>query len=791
MTMLQKRTSIPLALPTSLPPKSERLQSLAIRQDRWTKYTIPNVDAEAVCRAVTLHKAFELQEGYVIPDLPKFSDLTSYGDLKEEDDDELCELEARRLVQTANSDTAIRFEGSDSMLGPADAKGYFRLHWLGQRLIQALQICKHDALVVMIEHIDRNLRGYAGTQERLLAYFDPATGDERFSGPLLLQGEEYQRYYHAMVNYLTAVLVKIVLQSFRSTYWINNIIAVIARISAKMKVVGHDLPAATEQTLQNGSDARSRIQKQETKNAAYYANNPGFGFNRNYKAAPPLQNRAGYATKYFSEMDLLHNAVIHMLIDSLSAFAVSNHLAPGVDEFESSIALYESFITSEQILLCEQRDGGIGAASETGVTRAFTAGFEVCLRTWEALEKEPTSHTNVSWTSLKWRCSYVDDEGELRPKSRKGAVKLGFMTRVITATVPYAMSSGTFSASLHNLIDKILFSSGKDNRFALLLVEQPKMICTAILRTSQYESRRPTERENSDACPVSETFLLQKRAVGHNENGSSSDTYAQTLSWAVKSPNKTVTLSDREQAKKNLEAVKNKYFKWVTDANAIVISCKWYTWGSLVGCAILVLGGLAVGFTVGDRIHGVDPFNISVFCWVLAGFILLVAKAFRVENWPWSHFLRGQVTCRSVGEVVAVSGVDEQLLLALLLRIDSQIYLRTRGPFDILFLRHTDDIQGGFSIDAPIKMSTAVEGGLIPIKILADWGIGLIFLSARSWSSYNVISSSQNFKEELVCKDITHPASWVDGKIPCYRIRWEEVYIHQVLGVFEQECYFY
>lgn len=385
----------------------------------------------------------------------------------------------------------------------------------------------------------------------------------------------------------------------------------------------------------------------------------------------------------------------------------------------------------------------------------------------------------------------MDDEGRLKPRSRKGAVKLGSMTRVITATVPYAMSSGTFSAALHRLIDKILFSSGKDNRFALLLVEQPKMICTAILRTSQYESRKPSEKENSDARPVSETFLLRKRAVGHNEHGSPCDTYANTLSRAMRSPNKTVTLSDREQAKENLEAVRNKYVKWVTDANAIVISCKWYTWGSLVGCALLVLGGLGVGFTVGDRIHGVDPFNISVFCWVLAGFILLVAKAFRMENWPWSHFLRGQVTCRSVGEVVAVSGVDEQLLIALLLRIDSQIYLRTRGPFDILFLRHTDDMQGGFSIDAPIKMSTAVEGGLIPIKILADWGIGLIFLSARSWSSYTVISSSQNFEEELVCKDITHPASWVDGKIPCYRIRWEEVYIHQVLGVFEQECYFY
>ncbi|KAK1856292.1 hypothetical protein CCHR01_01040 [Colletotrichum chrysophilum] len=794
MTALRKRASILSALPSTRPSNSKRLPAVAISQDRWNNYSIPEIDVEAVCRAVTLHKAFELQSGYTIRDLPKFSDLTPYGGITEEAEDEICKLEARRLVGIANSDSPISLQGNEDMLGPADENGYFRLHWLGQRLVQALQICEHDTILVKMEYVDwtsSRMSSYANIQARLLSYFDPATGDERFSGSPLLKGENYERCHHAMVNYLTAVLVRVILQSFRGNHWVNNIIAVIARISAKLKVVGHDLSAATEQTLQNGSEARSRIHRREVKDNQYLADNQGYEVEKDTHVPRHTPNRVGYASKYFLEMDLIHNAVIDMLIDSLTAFAVNNPLAPGVDDFESSTALYESFITPEQILICQQRDGGIGAASETGVTRAFTAGFQVCRRVWETLEKQSTSHTNTNWTSVKWTCSFVDDGDKVQLHDRRGAVKLGSMARVITATVPYSMISGTFCASLHTLIDEILFRFGQDTRFALNLVEQPKIICTAILRTSRHQSRRPTARDNDDACPVSETSLLQKRAVGNVGNSFQTHSHARTTSWAPLNRNKTTTLSDREQAKTSLEAVKSEYLKWIIDDNAIIISCKWYAWGSLMACALLVLGGLGVGFTVGDRIHAVDPFNISVFCWVLAGFILLVAKAVRVADWSWSHFLRGQVTCRSIEEVVAVSGVNDQLLIAILLRSDSQLHLQTRGPFNVMFLRRSSDILGGFSIDVPIKMTTAVEGGLIPIKILAEWGIGLVFLSARSWIPYNVVSNSKSFGECPVARNIMHPAWLMVGKIPCYRLKLEEVYIHQVLGVFEKECCFY
>jgi hypothetical protein len=65
---------------------------------------------------------------------------------------------------------------------------------------------------------------------------------------------------------------------------------------------------------------------------------------------------------------------------------------------------------------------------------------------------------------------------------------------------------------------------------------------------------------------------------------------------------------------------------WVIDENSVTVQCRLYVW-SVVALAMLFAGGrLAIGFSVGQRIKGVDPSNLSTYLWVLAGFIVLVCK---------------------------------------------------------------------------------------------------------------------------------------------------------------------
>ncbi|KAK4031711.1 hypothetical protein C8A01DRAFT_21121 [Parachaetomium inaequale] len=775
--------------------KAMHLDLRAVGHERYVEYEAPRLDADAICATLNCHQSYELQAGYVIHDLPCYGAFAFYGDMTEAEELALCEREARRLVRIANTNSPVELQGSEDMFGPATQEGYLRLHRLGRKLIRSFQICQHDAAVAETENMgnDRSYKRCADLQSRLLSNFDISTGEERFTGFRSAADGDVDRCYHAVVNYMTAVLVRIILQTVRGEYWVNHLVAVVARLAAKVKVIGTDLPRSVELSLQKATDARIRIHQRATRDGRYAITRPAWYGGDEAIIKNRIHAQVGEAVKYFVEMDTLYNSTVPILISSLSDFAVSNPMAPATDDFESSVAMYESFVTAEQVLLCQQRDGGIGAASEVGTTRAFTGGFQVCLQVWENLAEKPVDSKTTSWTSIQWKWSRVDETtGALMPENRQGTVKLSSMKSVIAATVPYSLISGSSTAAFSGLIDMMNFDSGRYHKSSLLLIKQPSVLCTAIVRTSTYESRRPDSVVDRDAYPVSETFLLQKRAVVNVSTGVDSKNAALAPMLRRTRRENEITLRDRDTTKEALESVLKKFNTWVLDDNFIIVPYKKYAWGSMAISALLVIGGLVVGFVVGERINGVDPFNISMFCWALAAFLLLVAKAIRVENWPWSSFLRGECPCRSVSEVVAVTGVNPQVLLAILLRLDNRIYLRTRGPFNCFFRRRSDDA-GGFSIDVPIRCSTAMEGGLIPIKVLTDWGPRLVFVYTHSWATYNVAEHSSSHSGRVYCPDVTHPSSW-EGDLPCYRLSVMEeddtVITARVLGVFERDCYF-
>ncbi|KAI0178637.1 hypothetical protein GGR52DRAFT_264712 [Hypoxylon sp. FL1284] len=789
-------SSILPALPSGT-SKAARIEIPEARRGRWVPYTLPCLDVNKVFKSLNCHKSFELQAGHVLHDLPKFCGFTDYGNLTEDDELDLCEEEARRLVEVANSVEPVKMRGREDLFGLPTQEGYLKLHQLGRKFVHTLHICLHDASVIQAEifNSDSDHERCADVRERILRDFDPITGQERYATGT--EDESRRRYYHELINYTTAIVIQVLLQSIRGEYWVTTIVALIARLAAKAKVLDSNMPQAVMQTLQKASDARIRITQQEERYTQYSLKKPEQYLDEKRRLQASMGSREGQAHKYFLQMSVLYNMVISMLNDAIAGFAVSNPLASGTDDFESSVAIYESFITNESILLCQQRNGSIGAASDAEISRASTAGFEVCRKIWRALDREPRVENKIAWTSIQWKWSQVDEETDsLLPDHMQDTVKLSSMKGVIAATVPYVMISGTFAASLNTLVELVRFTSAEDGT-PLFLVKQPKIIGTAVLRTSKYESRRPGQVREDGACPVSESFLLQKRAFANSASRLVSELGTLNLLESIVKNGKKriITLRDREYSKEALKEGMKMLNTWVIDDDAIIVPYKRYAWGSIALAIILVCSGLAVGFSVGDRIPGVDPTNVSAYCWVVTAFLLLMAKAIRVETWPWSYFLRGQVPCRSVSEVAAVTGVHPQVLLAILLRLDNRMHLRTRGPFNTLFRRRSPD-QGGLSIDVPIKAATAIEGGSIPVKVFADWGIGLVFINTRSWASYNSVADQGSYRGHAICPDVDHPYFWsADDQTPCYRLsnikQDRTVFISRVLGIFEQDCYFY
>lgn len=121
--------------------------------------------------------------------------------------------------------------------------------------------------------------------------------------------------------------------------------------------------------------------------------------------------------------------------------------------------------------------------------------------------------------------------------------------------------------------------------------------------------------------------------------------------------------------------------------------------------------------------------------------------------------------------------------------------MKTTGPYNTLFLRCADDVPEGFSIDIPILSTTAMEGGLIPIKILGEFGPGFVFIYTHSWARYNSASHSSRYDGHDMSRDM----SWTmremgDNSIPSYRLkarsRDNDVFISKVVGVLDQDCCF-
>jgi len=180
------------------------------------------------------------------------------------------------------------------------------------------------------------------------------------------------------------------------------------------------------------------------------------------------------------------------------------------------------------------------------------------------------------------------------------------------------------------------------------------------------------------------------------------------------------------------------------EENLIIVRCRRFVATALTLCAILIIGGVLVGLLLGERLPGVDPFNITTFAWVLAGFGMLVAKSIYVTEWPWKDFLQGRVPCRSVSELQMVTGIDAQDILGYLLSREAYTILITKGPFNRLFARRGTD---GFSIDVKVQLETLAASGIIVVKVAGRDGPSLVCLDLRRGFFSESCTSISHFGE--------------------------------------------
>ncbi|KAI3551849.1 hypothetical protein CSPX01_00525 [Colletotrichum filicis] len=182
-----------------------------------------------------------------------------------------------------------------------------------------------------------------------------------------------------------------------------------------------------------------------------------------------------------------------------------------------------------------------------------------------------------------------------------------------------------------------------------------------------------------------------------------------------------------------------------------------------------------------------------MFSWIIAGFIVLVAKSIRVREWPWRDFLLGRVTCRIVREIANVTGLDAQEVLLYLLSSEARTPLRSRGPYNSIFTFVGDG--EGFSIDVQPTVATMVSSGILIVKVMSDNDPVLICLDLRPEAGHRTIDSQRhNLQKQvphqqnqaiwcLACASPPRDDREAELSFRMRKLRWKKV-----LGVYDEEC---
>jgi len=422
---------------------------------------------------------------------------------------------------------------------------------------------------------------------------------------------------------------------------------------------------------------------------------------------------------------------------------------------EVCAVVYETGIRGYTTLLFQDRDLAYSATSDVDALDVASVAFGLLDKTAYLIQQDAflnsTTRENLASrqdhrrTRIAWRYQVTSPQADgtkQGPSSKEGSFSLeSFWSRkcldldgieqLTPMMVALAMVSPAFTTSFAQFLK--MMTATRDVEDTIDFVEGSDFSAYFCLTLGTGALR---DRDTgADVLPLSQAV-----SRGYLQRGS-------LLGWGHNSS----SIAER------LNQLIHTMDMWITDGALVTVRFGWYVWSVISVAASLAARGLAIGFSVGDRIPGVNPFNLATYTWVVAAFIVLICKNVWVDAWTWSDFLHRRVRCRSVSSLRDTTGIGDQLILAKLLEDERGAgALRTQGPYNSLFLNRASDDITGLSIDCPIRASTLLVSGLTLVKVASPMGDLFVCLDSRRGMGLKIVDNQPLDKQQhIVCEDIS------------------------------------
>ncbi|KAK3361018.1 hypothetical protein B0T24DRAFT_692654 [Lasiosphaeria ovina] len=750
---------------------------------------------------------------------PKFDDISRYG-ISNAKEDKLWQIEATRLLAAvSNFSEPLLFE-SPIVRWDINKAELEKISELGNQGLHCLNICTHDNQLLLFESM-RDLfepSKYMRARNILSHAFDTVGSASKLGQPngrerpmdLSIHGKTVE-VFCAVVDYTTAVLARFALRGIPTEFWHTRALAGLAKTSAKMKFLFADIEKFALQSLDDGQDV---LAKDEVFNVLGSTGKmPVLDIvgpdGQPFQVRQPSKDETGredatdmmnvrrllsYDERavdvYFSDMAMTGSWTIDSVRLALFSFQSSMISGNPTDAFDICSLIYRAGLNGLLTLIHQDRDGELMGSTSREFIRLSYSGFKMLYQVASELRRdgagihqgEPRQAHAPDDNNGALLVFDFDEEKARDKREAPGPVlgdkdsfrlDLSTMGDLISVMVPLLC---TQPMQLLNLVWAMEIVTGVTSVMHTIdynTLPGPRFTAFASLRTNVYENVVWPKLEGSDARPLSRSLVAQNRLHTYDQRE-----ITDTKVWDGLPISKRHDITGESERK--LGELEEKFRRWTIEEKAIVVRKPRFVILLMLGCAVLVIGGIMVGVFLGQRLTGVDPFNITVYAWVLAGFTILVGKSLLVSEWPWREFLRARVPCRSITELQAVTGAEPQEVLEYLLSMEIYTILITKGPYNRPFARRSNDGSDGFSIDVKIELRTLLASGILVIKVAGRKGVGLVCMDLRRGTPGRAkISHSDEITEDeivLGCFDLQEVFD-EDQDIPLLRVQtsWRRI----------------
>ncbi|KAI0535191.1 hypothetical protein GGR58DRAFT_504585 [Xylaria digitata] len=179
-----------------------------------------------------------------LTDLPNLKSVTEYG-VTEEVEETLWAKEATRLVKAVTSNTPLEFLGSADLKFDT-ASSYDILASLADQIWQAVHIDMYDAGNILAEHCPELVPTDIKRTRKILEHF---CGEENDAASRQSMTPEHRQDFFKLLDYCTAIIARVVCGAAEGNSLHVNLLAHLARFSAKLKVLSAKLVNFSEISL--------------------------------------------------------------------------------------------------------------------------------------------------------------------------------------------------------------------------------------------------------------------------------------------------------------------------------------------------------------------------------------------------------------------------------------------------------------------------------------------------------------------------------------------------------------